>query len=529
MDTIEKDTGAVGVRKDPEKERRWLNTLSIACAGSALICDGYQNSLMTAINLVFKQEYPKEYTSMFSTRMSNSMTVGQIIGMLVVGLTCDLVSRKRAIVFTTLFMVLGSILATAAHGNTTQGMFWMIIVMRGVTGFGVGGEFPTSSAITLEAAGENEQLSKMRRRAFQQKLPAGGLFTLIINVPLQMGSPLCMSIFLIVWEATGGKGEHLSTVWRVMFGIGVVWPLLVFVMRIRLVTSKYFNEGKFLDLNVPWLLTLQFYWPRLLGTCVTFFLYDMIVFPNGIFSSLILKSVVKNGDTKKTAEWDLLLGALTLPGVFAGAYLCDRIGRKKTLLLGFFGFVVFGIVIGAAFEQLASIVPLFVVFYGLFQATGHMGPGSMIGLISTESYATGVRATLYGLSLAFGRAGGAIGTQFFNPIKEHWGQRWTFFVSAIIGAVAIVWAWIFLPDLDGRELACEDARLFQYLRSHGYEGQIGYVEQISPQSSREENGWGKADGCKQEEMTQARIVEWPRTDDKRTLRQRVFSMSPLGI
>ena len=67
----------------------------------------------------------------------------------------------------------------------------------------------------------------------------------------------------------------------------------------------------------------------------------------------------------KTGEWNLFLGALSLPGVFLGAYLCDQLGRKNTMMLGFSGYLVFGLIIGLSYNKITKIVPLFVVFYGL--------------------------------------------------------------------------------------------------------------------------------------------------------------------
>lgn len=107
-------------------------------AGAALISDGYQNNLMTMSNVLFKKEYPAQYTSAVSTRVSNSLLVGAILGQVTVGLTCDYLGRKTAIVVTTLLIVIGGILATAAHGITTDGMFWMLTIARGIVGFGVG-------------------------------------------------------------------------------------------------------------------------------------------------------------------------------------------------------------------------------------------------------------------------------------------------------------------------------------------------------------------------------------------------------
>jgi Sugar (and other) transporter. len=52
-------------------------------------------------------------------------------------LTCDYLGRKMAIVFTTVMIVVGGILATASHGVTIDGMFWMMTVARGIVGFGI--------------------------------------------------------------------------------------------------------------------------------------------------------------------------------------------------------------------------------------------------------------------------------------------------------------------------------------------------------------------------------------------------------
>ena len=47
-----------------------------------------------------------------------------------------------------------------------------------------------------------------------------------------------MSVFLIVLSAAGEN--HLSTVWRVCFGIGVLLPLTVFYFRMRMLTTQLY-------------------------------------------------------------------------------------------------------------------------------------------------------------------------------------------------------------------------------------------------------------------------------------------------
>lgn len=97
--------------------------------------------------------YPKDYTASVSTRVSNALLVGKytlsdiiwvllfrylgaIIGQLFVGLVCDRMGRKVALVFTTLLIVLGATLGTAAYGHhdSAKGLFWFLTFARGITG-----------------------------------------------------------------------------------------------------------------------------------------------------------------------------------------------------------------------------------------------------------------------------------------------------------------------------------------------------------------------------------------------------------
>lgn len=73
------------------------------------------------LNVLLKKEYPEQYTSAVSTRVSNALLVGEIFGQVTIGLTCDYLGRKFAIVMTTMMIVIGAILATAAHGATING------------------------------------------------------------------------------------------------------------------------------------------------------------------------------------------------------------------------------------------------------------------------------------------------------------------------------------------------------------------------------------------------------------------------
>lgn len=90
-------------------------------SGVALVSDGYFNNIMTMVNVLLAKEYPKQYTAAVKTQVSNALLVGEIFGQVTVGLTCDYLGRKFAIVMTAMMIVVGGILATASNGYTIEG------------------------------------------------------------------------------------------------------------------------------------------------------------------------------------------------------------------------------------------------------------------------------------------------------------------------------------------------------------------------------------------------------------------------
>lgn len=445
-------------RKDRRKNRTKSDIFTIVCSGFALISDGYQNNVMTMLNKLFSILYPHVYSSAVSTRVSNASLVGTILGQVAMGFCCDYLGRKWAILTATVLLVLGTVLCAASHGVTAAGMFWMLTVCRGLTGIGIGSEY---SASTVSA---NEALNESCKRR-------GGVLILVTNLPLSLGGPFALIIFLIVYEICGSN--HLSAIWRTMFAIGAFWPLSVFYFRFKMATSELYKKSA-IKKRVPYWLVIKYCGWRLVGSCGCWFLYDFVTFPNGIFSGQIISSVLgESKDLKKIAEWNLLLGIIAIPGVVVGAYLCDKIGRKYTLMLGFAGYLIFGLIIGIAYDKISKIVPLFIVFYGLMNSLANMGPGDNLGVVSSESFPTSVRGTCYGFSAAIGKVGAVVGTETFQPIRDHLGKKWTFIIAALCGISGIIVAWIFVPHLKEDDLMENDIKFNNYLLEKGWTGELG--------------------------------------------------------
>lgn len=74
-----------------------------------------------------------------SSRLTTAFIVGMIIGMLGFGYTTDRLGRKSGAVLTTAILVTGIALSAASSGKDEIGMFWMMVVSRGIAGVGAGG------------------------------------------------------------------------------------------------------------------------------------------------------------------------------------------------------------------------------------------------------------------------------------------------------------------------------------------------------------------------------------------------------
>jgi sugar phosphate permease len=145
------------------------------------------------------------------------------------------------------------------------------------------------------------------------------------------------------------------------------------------------------------------------------------------YSSIIVASVVG------------LQGMLNMVGEFVGGFLCDRIGREKTLTLSF---VMFGV--GVVFLNLAgavsspALVYVFTLFYGVGQG---MAPPAL--MISASDLFQGKHfGSILGVIVLGGYFGGAIGAWLSGSLFDLTGAyQVNFLVSglAMLTSAALIW------------------------------------------------------------------------------------------
>ncbi|GJJ73359.1 hypothetical protein EMPS_05717 [Entomortierella parvispora] len=446
-----------------KKEKSQLSALfTVIFSGFALLSDGYQVGVLSLVNVAFTKQYGERFTSAMATRIGNSLFVGCILGQIGFGYICDRVGRKVGLMLTTLLVIVGAALCAGAYGagGSIEGMFWALTVYRGILGVGVGGEYPCSSASASEAA---DVVMPGRR---------GMLFVFVTNFVIDCGFVLSALFPLIL----GVAGCSYEVIWRTSFAFGVLPPLSVMYFRFKMDNSDIFKKNA-MKKNVPYLLIIRRYWKYLLGTGGSWFFYNFISYPFGIFAGTIINQAIGSEATfVQTAQWMLLLNVFYLPGSISGALASDKLGRKRTMALGFFSQGVLGILMGVFYRRLLDIFPLFVVLYGIFMMMGEFGPGDMLGLVSAEIYPTAIRGTAYGWSAAIGKFGAFVGTTVFKPAIESFGrgdqitgQGRVFMLASGLALLGSLFTYILIPDYSKKGLHEEDEDFRRYLDANGYD------------------------------------------------------------
>ncbi|ROW01023.1 hypothetical protein VSDG_02854 [Cytospora chrysosperma] len=464
--------GDVEVGTSEEPEKTYYSKLSVwlmvLFSGLAIGSDGYNAAVIGNVELLLAVLYPEALTTAIYSRLSNAFLIGMIIGMLFFGVVVDQLGRKTGAVATTTFLVLGIVLSAAASGTSPTGLFWMLIIARGIAGVGAGGEYPVSGAGAAEATDENASYRKHR----------GFMFAMLADLSASLGYVWGGLVPLLLLLCVGQREDKYNIVWRTSFALGLIPPLVIFWFRLRMAVSTAYRKSALRKQRTPYLLAVKRYYRPLIGCAATWFLYNWISIPFGIFSSTIISRVNAGDSLIKNFGWGTVINCFYLPGPFIGGYLSDKIGRRKTMALGFGLQAILGFILGGAMYPIQNIFPLFVVLYGIFLTLGEVGPGSTVVLTASECFPTSIRGQMMGFVSAWSKAGAAIGTQVFTAILNSYvgdsgkGDQVVFLIGSAFAVLGALIALFVIPEVS-RNLDDDDHEWKKYLAENGWEGSWG--------------------------------------------------------
>ncbi|KAG9128385.1 hypothetical protein FRC07_014798 [Ceratobasidium sp. 392] len=442
-------------------------SLIFAC-GTALFSDGYANGVIGSVNTILRRLYPDELAKHnYATTLSSLAFAGTIVGMLLFGYLSDKVGRKFGMMSATIIVAVFSFLSACsagAHGSIS-GLLAMLSACRFLLGIGVGAEYPSGSVAASEQS-EEEGISKGAQHRW---------FALATNTMIDAGFVISAFTPLVLLWIFGEN--HLRAVWRGSLGLGVIPALAVLLWRLRMTEPTRYQRDSMRNAKVPYWLIIKRYWVSLAAISLTWFVYDFITYPFGIYSSTIVDSII--GDTKSLYVifgWNVVINLFYIPGTLIGAFVVDWLGPKYTMITGLLCQAVIGFGMSGGYTHLKNNIAGFAVLYGIFLSFGELGPGNCLGLLASKSGPTAVRGQFYGAAAAIGKVGAFVGTWAFPPMIEAFGgasstrgNTGPFWVGSGLAVFSALITFFFIRPLSHDGMKDEDEKFRAYLAAHGYD------------------------------------------------------------
>jgi MFS family permease len=491
------------------KERLRGVSLIFAC-GTALFSDGYANGVIGSVNTLLTRIYGAEKLAAHNHgRVLTSLGyAGTVIGMLLFGYLSDKIGRKFGMMTATGIVAVFSLLSAASSGanHSVTGLLSMLSAMRFLLGIGIGAEYPCGSVSASEQS-EGPLINKRSQHRW---------VALATNTMIDFGFVIASFVPLVLFWIFGN--DHLHAVWRLSLGLGVVPAVAVFIWRLNMEEPLRYKKDSMKYTKIPYILVLKRYGGRLAAISAVWFLYDLIVYPFGLYSSIIFDkcvlpdyaltrhlrlnlflSITGNNDSLGVIfGWNVVSNLFYMPGTIIGAYAVDYLGAKNTLIIGLVLQAIIGFIMSALYTHLANHIAVFAVVYGIFLSFGEFGPGICTIILAGKSSPTAVRGQFFGTAAAVGKVGAFVGTWIFPPIIDAFGGSSTvrgntgpFWIGSGCALLSAFITFFFITPLTMDGMEKEDREFREYLEAHGYDttamglpgnsSESQSVEEASPQ------------------------------------------------
>ncbi|KAF8583046.1 MFS Git1p-related glycerophosphoinositol and glycerophosphocholine permease [Ramaria rubella] len=442
-------------------------SLIFAC-GTALFSDGYANNVIGLVVTVLKAQYGNNVITTHQSTILSSLTfAGTVLGMLVFGYMSDKIGRKFGMMLATGIVAVFSLLSACAKGagGSINGLVAALSAYRFLLGIGIGAEYPCGSVAASEQS-EEKGISKNAQHRW---------FALATNSMIDFGFVIGAFVPLVLFWIFGE--HHLNAVWRGSLGLGIIPAVAVFIWRLRMEEPTRFKKDSMKNATIPYMLIIRRYWTRLAAVCITWFIYDFITYPFGLYTSTIVDTVEPTGASLAVVfGWSVVINLFYMPGTLVGAFAVDWLGPKYTMITGLLLQALFGFIMSGLYTRLKHHIAGFAVIYGLFLTFGEFGPGNCLGLIAAKSGPTAVRGQFYGVAAAVGKVGAFVGTWAFPPMINAFGgadsdrgNSGPFFVGSGLAIFSALITFAFIRPLTADGMAREDAEFREYLVAHGYD------------------------------------------------------------
>ena len=358
---------------------------------------------------------------------------GLMVGFVTAGPLTDRIGRRKLMLVGVVWISAGSLLSALAMNVEVFGF------ARFLTGVGIGSVVPSAVALTMEYAPRNRRL--LYNGAMLTGFSVGGV----------------LASLAAIWLL-----PHHD--WRVLFGLGMVFVLLMPIMYFRLPESVDYLDARGRETEAralaeaygrdydaiaasaassrmesasspqgvrrllarPWLLPLIVF--VVISVCVNVVVYGL----NTWAPALMREQGYALGSA---LTFMLVLQAGGAIGSVAGSYLADRVGCARVVMVLF--------VVGAA-SLLALSNKLdtgWLMLAILGAGIGGTGTNSVLYGYVASNFPVANRGSAVGVVMGLGRIGALVGPAMAGWILDAgFGARWSFYsfaIPAIVGAVLV--------------------------------------------------------------------------------------------
>ena len=346
------------------------------------------------------------------------------VGGWLAGLLADRFGRTRILQLTIAWFAVFTFLS----GFTNS--FWQLLVVRGLQGLGFGGEWAVGSVLMGEAI-----------RAQYRGKAVG---------TVQAGWAVGWAVTAISYTALFSF-LPADTAWRAMFWIGILPSLLIFYIWRYVPEPEIFQRTRAREVSLGQGINfLEIFSPAVLRTTLLTAL--LAVGAQGGYYAITtwLPTFLKTTrglSVLDTGAYLFVVIVGSFMGYMVSAWLTDRLGRKRTLVL--FAICSFLAVVAYTYLPISNSVMMVLGFPLGFFASGVFSP---IGAFFTELFPSRMRGSGQGFSYNVGRGIGALFPTLVGYLSARMGLGYAISVFAVVAYLTMVVATLLLPETLGREL-----------------------------------------------------------------------------
>lgn len=431
---------------------------TVLTAGMGFFTDAYDLFIIGTVTAILT---PIWHLSTLDVSILNSTSLAAAaLGAVTFGFLMDKFGRKAMYGVEVSLLTLGAVLSAFAPS------FAWLVFFRMLVGFGVGGDYPTSSVIMSE---------------FSNRKNRGLLVTMVFAM-----QGLGLLVGPVVAAGLLATGMSHAIVWRAMLGLGAIPAASVIYMRRKMsesprylvavkqdenyakevvseltgaqteVTPTFEKQSLFSGRNLA----------RLVATAGSWFLIDVAFYGNGVSSAIIMKALLPHSSMISTVLVSALIFLVAaLPGYYVAAFFMDRLGRKKIQAIGFTVMALAYLILFAD-PGITKASLLFLLVYGVSFFFIEFGPNTTTFLVPAEVFPTNIRGLGHGLSATGGKIGATIGAFVLPGVLAAYGLANTMGLMAIVSVVGVLLTIFLLPDMAQKSLEDNEIRASKRTLTH---------------------------------------------------------------